>query len=98
MADAAANLPGYERILIREGVDDDEDGFGMIELVHGEQGIGGAITKRGDKSCVVRGAVVVDVVGPKCGAREALEQVILFIGSAIRTDEADGFLVAGVVS
>ena len=38
---------------------------------------------------IIRGAFVIDVVGLKNRARKFLQQVILFIGSAIGTDDAD---------
>src|SRR5882724_12944248 len=40
--------------------------------------------------------MVIDVVGAKGGAGEALEQVILFVGSAIGADEANGVGAVGV--
>src|SRR5215467_11146094 len=41
---------------------------------------------------------MIDVVGSEGSACEALQQVIFFVGSAVRADEADGFLAAGAVS
>ena len=42
------------------------------------------------KGGVVRGALVVDVVGAENGAREFLQQVVLFVGGAVGADDADG--------
>jgi len=39
MADAGANLPSDERILIRRVVADEENGFRFVKLIHREQGI-----------------------------------------------------------
>ncbi len=33
--------------------------------------------------------MMIDVVGAKRGARQALEQVIFFVGGAVRPDESD---------
>src|SRR2546423_7137808 len=91
MPNTAANLPGGERILIGGIVADEQNGFGLVELLHGEEGIGGAIGERGHQAGVVGGAMVIDVVGSEGGAREPLQQIIFFVGNAIRTDKADRF-------
>src|SRR5689334_20118250 len=98
MTDAAADLPGHQRILIRKIVADNQHRFGLIQLLHGEKGIGGAIAEGGDKSRVVGGAVMVNVISAESCARQALEQVVFFVRSAVRADEAYQFLAAGVVS
>ena len=79
MPDAAANLPGHQRILVGGIVADHQDGFRLIQLLHGEQGIGGALAERGDESSVIGAAVMIDVVGAKSRAREALQQIILLV-------------------
>ena len=53
------------------------------------RGVRGAIAERCDQAGVIGGAVMVDVVGADRGARDAAEQVIFFVGGAIRADEAD---------
>ena len=83
MADAAANLPCDQRILVRRIVANYQHSFGLIELFHGEEGIGGAIAESSDEARVVGGAVMIDVVGSERRAGQTLKQVIFFIGSAI---------------
>jgi len=49
----------------------------------------GVFAEGGEQPGVISGAVVVNVVGADGDASEALEEIVLFIRSAIRTDEAD---------
>ena len=58
--------------------------------------IGGALAERGDQTGIIHGAMMIDVVGAKGRASEALEEIIFFVGSAIRTDEADRIGPVGV--
>ena len=88
--DARANLPSDQRILIRGIVADQQHSLGFVQLLHRQRGIGGAIAERGDESGVIRGAVMIDVVGAKRGARQPLEQIIFFVRGAVGADEADG--------
>ena len=94
MADARANLPRGEWILIGRIVADEENGLRVIKLIHRQQGIGGAFAtkgaQRGDQAGVVGGAMVIDIVGAEGGAGQALEEVIFFVGSAVGANEADG--------
>ena len=46
--------------------------------------------ERAGEGGIVGGALVVDVVGAEHGAREFLQQVILFVGGAVGADDADG--------
>ena len=39
VADAGANLPSGERILVGRVVADEKNRFGMVKLIHGQQGI-----------------------------------------------------------
>src|SRR5467141_2192467 len=89
MADAGANLPSGERILVGRIVSDQQNGLGVIELLHREQGIGGVFTQYGDQAGLVHGAVMIDVVGTERGAGEALEEIVLFVRGAIGADEAE---------
>src|SRR5208337_1139642 len=91
MPDARADLPADERILIRRVVADQQNCSGLVELLHRERRIGGAISKRGDKPGVIRGAMVIDVVGAKARARQPLKQVIFLVRGAVGADETDGF-------
>src|SRR5205823_6233945 len=97
MPDSAANLPGHQWILVGGIIPNHQHGFRLIQLLHGEKGIGGTFAKRRDESCVISGAVMVDVVGAKGRAGEMLQKIILFVRSAIRADEADRVLAARVV-
>src|SRR5262249_3271350 len=89
VANASANLPSDEGILVRRIVADEENGFRFIELLHGEQGIFCVFAKRREEAGVVGGSVMIDVVGAERDASEALEKVVFFVRSAVRTDEAD---------
>src|SRR5262249_45820373 len=55
-----------------------------------EKGIGCAITESRDQTGVVGSAMVVDVIGAEGLPREALKEIVLFVGSAIRSDETNG--------
>src|SRR5260221_2773 len=90
VANAGTNLPGGRGILIGGIVADQKNRAGFVKLLHGEQGILGVVTERGDQASVVGGAVVIDVGGAESFARKFLEKIIFFVRSAIRTDEADG--------
>ena len=46
------------------------------------------------KGGVVRGAVVIDIVGLEDGTRELLEEVSLFVSESIAADDSDGFAAA----
>src|SRR5215475_11080384 len=98
MADSAPDLPSNQRILICRIVADYQNGLRLVQLLHGKQGIGGAISQSDDQPSVISGAMMVDVVGSKGCACEPLQQVIFFIRRAVRTDEADRILAASVVS
>ena len=45
--------------------------------------------ERGDEAGVIRGAMVIEIVGAERDAREAIQQIIFFVRGAIRADEAD---------
>src|ERR1700757_2954716 len=98
MADAGTNLPGDQRILLGGVFANQQNGFRLVELLHGEQRITSVLAERGDQAGVIRGAVVVNVVGAKGGPRQALQQIAFFIRSAVRTDEADAIGSARIVS
>src|SRR5882762_6921884 len=89
VADAGANLPSGERILVGRVVADEKNRFGMVKLIHGQQGISSVFTQRGDQASVICGAMVIDVVGAEGGAGQALEEIVLFVGGAVRADEAE---------
>src|ERR1700732_2160791 len=93
MPNAGTNLPGSEGIFVGWIVAYEENRLGAIELVHGQQGIGGPFTtkgaKRGDQAGVVRSAVMVEVIGAEGGAGETLEEIVFLVGGAIGADETD---------
>ena len=98
MPDSAANLPAHERILVRRVVPNQQHRLRLIQLLHRQQGIAGAIAQRRYQACVIRRAVMVDVVRSKRRARQPLQQVILFVRCPVRTDEPDRVLAVGVVN
>src|SRR3984893_1811656 len=89
MPNAGTNLPGSEGIFVGWIVADKQDGLRAVELLHGQQGIAGALAKRSDQAGVVRSAVMVDVIGAEGGAGEALEEIVFLVGGAIGADETD---------
>ena len=54
--------------------------------------------ERAGEGGVVGCALVVNVVGDENRARELLQQVILFVGGAVGTDDADGAAAARVAN
>ena len=50
----------------------------------------GVRAERGGKAGVIGGAMMVEVVGAERDAREAVQQVIFFVGGVVRADQADG--------
>src|SRR5579862_1955371 len=90
MAEAGANLPGNERILLGDVVSNQQHGWCIVDVRHGGERIFRARTEGGGETRVVRGAMVVEIVGAESDAREAIEEIIFFVGRVIRTDYADG--------
>ena len=63
MAHAGANLPGDQRILLRDVVADQQNSGRVVNVRHGgERSLGVRAESRG-KPGVVRGAMVVEIVG-----------------------------------
>src|SRR5260370_21263183 len=58
-----------------------------MQLLYRQQEIAGAVSQRRHQPRVIGSAVMIDIVRSKRRARHALQHIILFIGSAIRTDE-----------
>src|SRR5271169_6841466 len=98
MANAFANLPGGQRILLRRIVAYQENGFCLRQLVHGQKRIAGAVAERRNESGVIRGTVMIDIVRSKRGPCQPLEQIVLFIRSAVRTDKANRIFAACIVN
>src|SRR5258708_9853111 len=98
MTNAAANLPGNKRVLIRWIVADQEHSFGFVKLIQGQQGVGGAIAESREQSRVIGSAVMIDVVGAKGDARKALQKIVFLVRCAVRTDEANGIPAARAVN
>src|SRR5258707_11495378 len=89
VADAGANLPSGERILVGRVVADEKNRLGMVKLIHGQQGISSVFAQRGDQAGVVRSPMVIDIVGAERGPGEALEEIVFFVGGAVGADEAE---------
>src|SRR5580693_3061144 len=96
VANAGTNLPRSQRILVRGVVADQQHRFGFVELLHRQHRISGALAEGGDQTGIIHGAMMIDVVGTKGRASEALEEIIFFVGSAVRTYEADRIRPVGV--
>src|SRR2546429_250017 len=79
MPDAAANLPRHQGILIGRIVANDQHGFRLVQLLHGEQGEGRAVAERREQSGVIGGSVMIDVVGSKGPAGESLQEIVFFV-------------------
>jgi hypothetical protein len=86
MAEAGAYLPRDQRILVAHIVANEENRLRIVEVGHRRGRIGRLRSKGGSQAGVIRGAVVIDVVGSQAGAREAIQQIIFFIGRVIRAD------------
>src|SRR5690242_18789399 len=82
------NLPGQQRMLFGGIVPNQQNGWRMEYVTHAGGGSRFAL-KRRSQGREVGGAVMVDVVGLQYHARELLQQVILFVGSAVRTHDSD---------
>src|SRR4029077_6916037 len=89
VANACANLPRDQRILVGRVIADQQHRFGLVQLVHRKQGIVGVFAERGQQAGVVGGAVMINVGGAECFARQLLEQIVFFVWGAIGADEAD---------
>ena len=76
---------------------DEQDGAGGSDVAQAG-GFAGMACERAGEGGVVGGALVVDVVGAENGAREFLQQVILFVGGAVGADDADGCAAARVAN
>ncbi len=87
-----ADLVGKQRMLLRQVVRDDEDGFRSVEIGYGRLRIRPA-SNRVDEAGHVARTVVVDVVGTQTLAREFLKIVVFLVGGVGRADDAD-FAVA----
>src|SRR5262249_21318082 len=90
VANTGADLPCDEWILVRGIVADEENGFRFVELIHRKERVFAIFAECCKKAGVVGGAMVVNVVRAEGDAREALEEIIFFVRSAVRTDKADG--------
>src|SRR5260221_11373074 len=90
VASAGANWPGDKRILVVRIIANEQNRLPLVQLLHGEQGIFGVFAERCKEAGVIGGAVVIDVVCAEGDAGEAVEEIVFFVRSAVRTDEADG--------
>ena len=90
MADAGANLPGDQRILLRDVVADQQNRVRVVNIRHGGERILRVRAESGGEAGVVGGAVMIEIVGAESDAREAIQQIVFFVGGVIRADHADG--------
>jgi hypothetical protein len=97
MANGRANLPRRERALLRGIVADEQDRVRFIQIVHARARRAGFRAERRDQAHVVRAPVMIDVVRADRRARNAPEQIVLFIRRAVRADEADRVRAVGLV-
>ena len=84
----AADIPSQQRMLFSRIVANQKDGRRAGHITHG----GGGILLSGNgarKSGKVGGAVMVNAIGGQHGAGKLLQQIILFIGGAVGTDDAN---------
>ena len=97
VANAGANLPGNERILLRDVVADEQHRGRVVDVRHRRERIFRVRPESGGEAGVIGRAVMVDVVGAERDAREAVQQVVFFVGGVIRSDHGDrGRAVQGV--
>ena len=90
MANAGANLPRDQRILLRHVVADQQNGRRVVDIRHRGERILRSRAQRGGKPSVVRGAMVIEIVRAERDAREAVQQIIFFVRGVVRADHADG--------
>ena len=73
------------RVIAKE-----QDAGRFKNILHTRISVGGAGGgQRAHQGGVIRRAVMVEVVGPKHGAREAFEDVVFLVGGAVRADDGD---------
>ncbi len=92
MAHGGANLPGHQRILFAGIVAHQQEGRRRGQIAHASQrsAPGGTARASSSHAGVIGGAVMIDVVGADGRASDASEQIVLFVGGAVRADDADG--------
>ena len=90
MAECSANLPVHQRILLSGVVANHQDGPCLIELADSAHRFARALPERRREPRVIRGAVVIDVIGSNLPARQPPQQEIFFVGRAVGPDEPDG--------
>ena len=92
-----AQVPCEQGVLLGGVVAEKQDGRRGLRVA--QPGLPLAMSgERADKGGVVRGAVVIDVVGSEHGAGKLLQQVILFIGRAIGADHPDRLAAAALAN
>ena len=96
MADGGANLPGYERILLRGIVADYEDRARGVDIGHGGLRRQRICAESRCQACVIGRAVMIEIVRAEIQAREAIKEIVFFVRGVIRADHADGACAAFV--
>ena len=90
VADTGANLPSDQRILLCDVVADQQHCRCVVDIRHRGQRISCPHSERGRKTGIVRSAVMVEIVRAERDAREAVQQIIFFVGGVVRANHADG--------
>ena len=94
LANSGANLPSDQRILLGGIVANQQHSIRIVDIGHGRQLFVGVWPECGGESGVIRGAVMINVVGAQSGASKAVQQIVLFVGGAIGADHAEGIRAA----
>src|SRR5579872_15656 len=87
-ANVVANLPGQQRMLLGWIISDQQN-CGSIEYIPHAGGRVYFARERGRKSWEVSGTVMINIVGLQHDASELLQQIVLFVGRAVRTVNAN---------
>ena len=89
VAHGFADAPIHQRVLAPGVVTDQQDGAGFAQRFHGQRAAGSVHAESRGERGIVRGAVMVHVVGADDGAGQPPEQVVLLVCGAVRADEAN---------
>src|SRR5271165_6579624 len=87
-SDVGTDLPCQQGMLFGGIIADQQNGRRVLYVAHGRRCVRFSCKRRG-KGREVGGAVVIDVVGAQHQPRKLLQQVVLFVAGAVRTDDAD---------
>ncbi len=88
--DVGADLPGQHGVLFGGVATDQQNGRSRLEIAQGS-GRRFVLRRRLGKRGIVRGAVMVNIVGADHHPRKLLQQIVLFVGGAVGADDAERF-------